>query len=363
MTGQPPSPPAFHQQTKAKFGLFQLPKYGTEVLFNPTIARDAQGVLWLFVRRNINRATGQEYNDIVAYPIDRDGKVSLDRVVIGLPQGDGLPGREHFEDPRSMLLPSGNILLSYCTFVPHGSWAHQAVAVLNKHDLSVLGRFDPVHGRNYSQANVNDGHEKNWVWFYDKNRLLSVYSHNPMQVVHWDGTMEKVQVHQGTKIATWPWGEIRGGTNPVKVGDLWWTFFHSSTHWRDADGKRCYHMAALAFKEVNGVFELHRISRKPILSGTYHEMPYDKRFPICVFPGGAELVDGEWFVVMGLNDIECGWIKLSHEEITRTTTEDLNAPALQAQDATTPSEPRKRRKRGKRATRRSKPVLARVRAE
>lgn len=355
MTGQPPSPPAFGGQTKCAWSLFAIPRMGNEAFFNPTIARDKQGQLWLFARRNSERGTANEYNDIVAYPINRNGEVVGQRKEIYLPQGHGLPGREHFEDPRALVLPSGNILLTYCTFIPYGSWAHQAVSILNGHDLSMLGRFDPVHGRNYTQANVNDGHEKNWVWFYDQTRLMSIYRHNPLEVVHWDGSLEKVAVLNGKKTATWPWGEIRGGTNPVLVDGLWWVFFHSSTDWRATDGKRCYHMAALAFAEENGVFELRRISRKPILSGTYHGLRYDPRFPICVFPGGAEHKDGEWFVVFGVNDIECAWIKISHEQIIRTTTEDLSAPT---QDAEAKATPRKRRKRGKRATRRGKPLLA-----
>lgn len=342
MTGQPPSPPSFKQQTKCKWSLFKLPCLEKEAFFNPTCSRDKNGQLWLFARRNLNRGTKDEYNDIVAYPIDRDGKVLGERRIIQLPQGYGVKG-EHFEDPRAMTLPSGNVFLSYCTFIPYGSWAHQAVSVLNGWDLSTLGRMDPVHGRNYTQAPVNDGHEKNWVWFINESLIHCVYRHNPMEVVQWDAGINKIKVLSGTRTAHWPWGEIRGGTNPVLVDGLWWTFFHSSTDWRATDGKRCYHMAALAFRKNGEIFELERISRKPILSGTYHDMRYDPRFPICVFPGGAELRDGEWFVVFGVNDIECAWIKIPHDQILKTTSEDLSPAAHQ--------EPAKR-KRGKRASRR-----------
>jgi len=352
MQGQPPSPPAFKAQTRFSHGIFKLPLERNEAMFNPALARDKQGTLWLFCRRNINRGTKEEYNDIVAYPIDRDAKVIGERKLIDLPQGIGLRGKEHFEDPRAMLLPSGNVLLSYCTFIPYGSWAHQAVAVLNGHDLSTLGRMDPVHGRNYAQAPVNDGHEKNWVWFHADNAVHCVYRHSPMEVVKWSPILEKEQVLCGSVTANWPWGEIRGGTNPVLVDGLWWTFFHSSTHWRDKDGKRLYHMAALAFRKHGEIYELERVSRSPILSGTYHGVEYDHRFPICVFPGGAECLNGEWFVSFGVNDILCGWIKIPHEAIISTSTTDLSGKDFRE------AKPAKRAARGRR---RGKPVLGRVR--
>ena len=333
MNGQPPSPPAFKKQVKHPFGMFELPKLPKEAFFNPTIAR-SNGTLWMFCRRNINRGEGHklEYNDIVAFPIDRTGNVIGERKEIRLPQGFGLRGREHFEDPRAMTLGSGNVLLTVCTFIPYnprtrvGSWAHQAAFVLGP-SLECIGRTeDPVHGRNYSQATVNDGHEKNWTWFFTGGGVHCVYRHDPMEVVRWSDTMDrKTHVFNGSKKTKWAWGEIRGGTNPVKVGNLWWTFFHSSTDWRLLDGKRCYHMGALAFEETGGGgFELARISKKPILSGTYHGFPYDPRFPICVFPGGAEYMDGEWFIVYGINDIECGWIRIPHASLEETTTIHLD---------------------------------------
>jgi predicted GH43/DUF377 family glycosyl hydrolase len=115
----------------------------------------------------------------------------------------------------------------------------------------------------------------------------------------------------------WPHGEIRGGTPPVRVGDEYISFFHSSTAWAKVHGamRNRYYMGVYAF-EARPPFKVTRYSRRPLLIGTLRE-PSVLMSPPCVFPSGALLRGDQWLVTLGVNDALAGWLKSSNSTVER----------------------------------------------
>jgi predicted GH43/DUF377 family glycosyl hydrolase len=131
----------------------------------------------------------------------------------------------------------------------------------------------------------------------------------PHEVVRWDGT-EVAEVYE-TQAPGWEFGQMRGGSAPIKLGDEYLCFFHSSTPWTDK--KRRYHMGAYTFR-AKPPFNITRMTSRPILSGS-KEDPWQEGLPLVVFPCGA-LMEGNKFVVsMGVNDYCSAWIKIPFDEL------------------------------------------------
>ncbi len=146
-----------------------------------------------------------------------------------------------------------------------------------------------------------------------------VYGANPHVVVEFDQTFKVEREHITTQ-PTLPWkhGEIRGGTPPVLVDDLYWTFFHSSVPWRE-DGKRWYVMGAYAF-ESNPPFAMKRITTKPLLCGSRMDRWAEGK-PLVVFACGALFRNGKWLITGGLNDLDSFFVEIPHNELIDLTVE------------------------------------------
>jgi len=52
----------------------------------------------------------------------------------------------------------------------------------------------------------------------------------------------------------------------------------------------------------------------PLLSGSRKDRWSTKK-PLVVFPGGAVMRDGKWFVVGGCNDLDCFWVEIPHASL------------------------------------------------
>lgn len=165
--------------------------------------------------------------------------------------------------------------------------------------------FHPRFGR-------NDGsnQEKNWQFFDDDGELRFIYQAEPHHVATLgkDGetVVDSTKSEGGVK---WPWGTIRGGTPPIRVGkNDWLTVFHSSTphpfppHWRR------YYAGAYTF-EGKAPFRIKTISQQPILIGSeadghaYDPRNIDSWKPFVVFPSGImDLGRNTFAVSYGIND-------------------------------------------------------------
>ena len=328
--------PELEKQTPWECGMIQLPKEPATFYFNPAVLRMKDGRVILFARRcrNKRQAEGDQYrglwteeNDIVAFELNNEMR-AVNKSILALPTQ--YPN-ENFEDPRVVVFGE-HIGLSCCSFVPMTSYAHQTLFLLNQ-NLNHVGRFDPLFGKNYAQAGINEGHEKNWLWFVNKGSPHMVYSANPHTVVRFDGRLEKQEVYQTFEFnPLWKFGEVRGGSTPILVDGLYWTFFHSSLPW--VGGKRRYYMGAYAF-QPEAPFRIVRMTTMPLLSGS-NKKHWWPGLPAVVFPCGAFFDTNTlcFTVVYGVNDVACGYIKIPFTDLI-----DLTREIKKTKDEVRPEEP------------------------
>lgn len=309
--------PKLSDQVDWEVGKIVLPEETGTYYFNPAIIQEPDGRILLFARRCRNKREKDEdvyleKNDIVCFELTKDlraTKKALLQLTSHFPN-------EQFEDPRVVRF-GDKYGLSCCTFVPFKSYAHQAMFLLDKQFLNV-GRFDPVYGNNYAQAMVNDGHEKNWLYFVHDNAPHVVYSANPHVVVRLNGRLEKEQEYVTNEFnPLWKFGEVRGGSNPILADGLYWTFFHSSLPW--INKKRRYYMGAYAF-EAKAPFRIVRMTTMPILTGTNQE-DWWPGLPAVVFPCGAffDSAKNQFVISYGINDVDCGYLRLPLSDLLEIT--------------------------------------------
>ena len=354
MSGYNDDCPAFQDQLPYDAGIFNFGvpfMHNNTVFFNPTVT-EVEGQRRLIVRRmkfNPNIPPPYDsFSDLAWVPLDGT-RIAGPMVDIRIPKGGS--GNEQWEDPRIWNIgrtgkdASNNKLWLTCTnFIQKNTWAHQAMVVLNN-DFDILTILHPEYGVNGRTIRDNRGHEKNWTWFFHDDKPYMIYLNRPHTVVEMDSTCSPQREYK-SEITNRLWradlGEPRGGTNPVRVGDEYWCFFHSSQPWWN--NRRRYFMGAYAF-EAKPPFRITRMSSEPMLKGSLKNNRVGE-FPLVVFPGGA-LFDEEkqeWLVVMGINDCECGWQKLPHEALLSMTlplqskTDEKTTRLLQEEDAGRPTD-------------------------
>lgn len=178
---------------------------------------------------------------------------------------------------------------------------------------------------NYFDGENPTRREKNWVPFEYRGNLLLSYSLTPHLVFQpFDRTNCCKTVALTQSSIRWRWGDLRGGTPAVKVGDEYLSFFHSSTIFPSShsNGKNVLHyfIGAYTFSE-NPPFAITKISSKPIIAkGFYSGKSYDYYWkPICaIFPCGI-LVDEEFiWISYGRQDHELWVAKMDREKLLRS---------------------------------------------
>lgn len=329
--------PSIREQTPFRLGFFDFGKaaWGQYRMrfFNPSVTlRDGREVMVVRRSEDIpNHRFGM--NSLWAFDLDANHIPVLGKMI----QFRGYKN-QHYEDPRVIQIPGDRYLLSYTTFVMNvtgqgpnalASWygAHQQCSLLNR-DFGVIGTFDPVYGVNRGSVLTNlvgadgrPGLEKNWLWFGHDGALHTVYMTYPEhEVLRWEHGYEKpVNVWKTKSHVDWLWtyGQARGGTPPIRIGNLYWSFFHSSTPW--TKDKRRYHMGAYAFS-AKPPFRIRYWTQEPILTGSLKD-PWEPGQPAVVFPCGSLLRDGVWFVTLGVNDMVSAWIEIPHVELEKLVKE------------------------------------------
>ena len=306
--------PPIAEQTSWPSGIFKIQTPENIRYFNCSVIRNKDG-LWLFSRRARNiKGDWMGRNDIVAHLFDENTKQIRASVEVIIPK---VYEKEHYEDPRVMWM-DGGIWMSACSFIPGMFYgAHQRLCRLDSTFHS--GRpISPVYGGNgHTPLMQARNHEKNWLWFEHARKPFMVYQAVPHQVLEWPdfSTFSSPLVYE-TRMGSFDWhyGELRGGTPPIRVGGEYWTFFHSSLPWRKP--KRQYFMGAYAFS-VEPPFRMTRMSVAPLLAGSVADT-WTPGLPLVVFPCGAIHENGKWLVTFGVNDYVCGWIEIPHEELVET---------------------------------------------
>ena len=72
-------------------------------------------------------------------------------------------------------------------------------------------------------------------------------------------------------------------------------------------------MGAYTF-EAKAPFEPLRMTHEPLLIGSEHD-PRVFEGPLVIFPGGAIRQDDSFLVVFGVNDENCGWVKIPEKDL------------------------------------------------
>lgn len=288
------------------------PRPGTDYLNCGLVARPDGD--WLLVRRSVwkpNFAFG--INDVLAFKLD----CVTPTVATAVDYSRGFPD-EHFEDPRALYW-GGRTWVSGTNFIwyPKFSGCHQ-ILVESGPDWKCLKRHDPDYGGNGKRLYDTNRNEKNWIWFFHDNKPHLIYMTTPHEVVRFSDDFMKVEEVYKTEAPglRWAHGEPRGGTPPVLVNGEYWSFFHSSVDWCP-HGTRRYFMGAYSFTP-EPPFKVLRFTPKAILMGSdFDRCAKDK--PLVVFPCGAIIRNGRWLVSLGVNDLDCAFIRIPHSELMAAT--------------------------------------------
>jgi predicted GH43/DUF377 family glycosyl hydrolase len=310
---QPEMTPAIADQTPWPCGFFDLTGIQADRVeyYNPGLVEQA-GARWLVLRR-VTNSLKPGIPAVSDFVVSKLNGLELEpELHIELLKQH--PGQQ-YEDPR-VIANQDNIYLGYTTCVrckgEVNSWGHTSLAVLDHHWRLVF-THEPDYGGNQPNWIRNTRCEKNWVWFFHHDNLWMVYRAEPHTVVGFGPKMLALgEFITRTKLG-WQYGEVRGGTPPIRVGDEYWTMFHSSV---GTLHPKVYYMGAYAFS-ANPPFYVTRITCQPLLSGNSRDNLIPGRSWV-IFPCGALLQNGEWLVTLGVND-RAAWIKIPHSELVKLT--------------------------------------------
>jgi predicted GH43/DUF377 family glycosyl hydrolase len=229
---------------------------------------------------------------------------------------------ESREDPR-LFVHAGSLWMSYAAWDRQGVCGQALARLTEKRraDVENGGRggagdlvwdVDEVIQVDYANNFSSGKWQKNWAFLHDYPTLRMVYAPDPHEVVDVgaDGRGTLVARERGVQ---WQWGQVRGGTPPVLHNGLYWSFFHSRLM---SQGPRFrYFAGAYAF----GPRPPHRpevVSVEPILGASRHD-PNRSHLPLVVFPCGAVMRDGEWWVSLGVNDHSTAVARIPHDWLVK----------------------------------------------
>lgn len=324
--GDPPiahddSTPSIIEQAKVSgwkaeyYDFGKAEREGTEY-FNPAIVERSDG-LWLLVRRSEPHPQGFQFgqNDVWAFMLDETGKTP--KFGKRLKWMNREPS-QHFEDPRGFYHARINqTLIGTCTFVwyPNQPWtgAHQCLGAFDENWICQKMDYPKIGGNPGEMKRIekHENYEKNWLWWLANDQLHLLYKAHPWMVIQFGKTWSEPVYWKLEEGAKWAYGDIRGGTTPVQVGDYYFTFHHSSLPWKGR--YRRYYAGCLAF-EAKPPFKPVLITPEPILTGSQND-DWVMRKPLVIFPCGALYRNGIWLVTAGVNDLKAAWIELSHESL------------------------------------------------
>lgn len=284
---------------------FDLPKTFNHVHLNGGLCFDGRNY-WLATRQWTRSQHLKWQSYIYVWKLDSGFKPTNP---IKLPFPDDT-GAEQFEDPR-ISYHDGKFWVSYCIWQQGTPYRAKQRFSCFDHEFRHIKTIHLPYGKNNSRINLGEGSEKNWVWFFHENAWHFVYQAHPHVVVQ-VADIDSIKVFQsGKDIPDWRYGEMRGGTPPVRVGDEYITFFHSSLPWRIRQKR--YYMGAYAFS-ATAPFNITRITKTPLLGGSEDDCR-ELGGPLVAFPCGAVFRDDQWIITGGVNDEACFWMRLKHKDL------------------------------------------------
>jgi predicted GH43/DUF377 family glycosyl hydrolase len=319
-------PPAWQQERPAS----------DYFVFNPAIYPHQTG--WLLVYRVV--APRYAITRIAACHLDGSFNIipgtitPLSDTIIGPNQGIG--------DPR-LVSHQGRLWMIYCHFWPV---SHLYLVEIEAGSLTAKGpaRFLTLSSRQL--------HERNWMLFSHEDELLAVYTISPHVILRLN--LEGQTEISCERLYITPWettaysqryGELRGGAPPVRVGDTYYAFFHSSgiVGWLHPLLKgtypwvrgrvRGFYIRYFVRRRYTGGFYGFMakppfaptcLSPQPVLTPQLEPQPLRRKQrlnPIIeqvVYPAGAVLDDQQrWVVAYGVHDEFCNIRTLDHTALLR----------------------------------------------
>lgn len=208
----------------------------------------------------------------------------------------------HVEDPR-LFIYKDELYLSYTDGYIMGQ-AKINPETLQAENSFYLEKPDPVNRQT----------EKNWTFFDYEGRLMCVYDASKQEIFEMSGD-KHTKLYETPFENHWRWGQMRGGTSPVRVGDNYLSFFHSASDIKTMKGTgRQYFMGAYMF-EGKPPFKPISISKEPLLAGERisDHIPRLSNRIFVVFPAGQIRKENSWLVSYGYNDYECRYVEISDE--------------------------------------------------
>lgn len=297
--------------------------------FNPSIIRWRGSLLMTF--RVLNPVTGSA-NPFALVWLDEDFNPVSQPQFFELPYHNPvLPSKQ--QDPRLIEL-NGRLILVYNN--QHENIIHREMRRVCLVEMDFDGeKFIPgtpeyileYEGKSEGRS------EKNWVPFEYNGQLLLAYSLLPHKILRpFFGTSacETFAISQAANI-NWEWGQLRGGTQALRDGDHYLSFFHS---WRDvptvqSNGKKISHyvMGAYTF-EAHPPFSITAISPHPIVAKDFYQPPYYRTWkPLrCVFPAGMLIDDNYVWITYGRQDNEIWVAKLDKKRLLNSLIPVENLP-------------------------------------
>lgn len=307
---------SFLEQTDWEAGMFAFPYAEKTCYFNPAII-EYDGDLWLFTRRfryDIPKVHGvsfwDKHSDLAIFKIRRRTMTVEPNPIV--PKAPCRWDQENWEDPRAMVV-GDDVYVSFATWVRDRAWTiRQSLVKLSEGWSSFEVVAETNYGGNANKPESGNRHEKNWMWFH-QDGWHCVYSPSPHLTFKANRHSVERQWKAQTKMV-WDYGEIRGGTAPLRLNDKEYVVFHhSSERWRG--NKRRYFMGAYTFS-VEAPFEPLRMTVEPLLIGSEQD-PRVFEGPLVIFPGGAVKQGEDYLVVFGVNDENCGWLKVPEKDLQR----------------------------------------------
>ncbi len=296
--------PGFREQTKWESGQFNLTLTADICHFNCGLVRDNSNTLWLLARKWDKTNVPAWHSSMNAYRLD-DKLNPVAQVELKSHKRDH---SEQHEDAR-VVWHNGAFWVSYCSWSRYGQYSAKQIFAAFDPDWTFQRTIHPKYGKNLL---TDPGVEKNWIWFNHDGAWYFVYQFAPHIVVR-VGNEVPVAEHKTDTKPKWDYGEIRGGTPPVRVGDEYVSFFHSSLPWKNLQKR--YYAGAYAF-EAKPPFRITKMTSEPLLSGS----DKDSRTlggPPVIFPCGALLEKDKWLVTFGVNDETCGWVKIPNKDLEK----------------------------------------------
>lgn len=218
----------------------------------------------------------------------------------------------HVEDPRLFVF-NNQLYLSYT------DGYQMAQARINPDTLHAEESF-------YLLKPDENRTEKNWTFFEHDMKLHCVYDINNHIVWTMDGN-HKDKEYSTSFQHDWKYGDIKGGTPPIRIGDKFISFFHSTLQMRirNRDGRQ-YFMGAYTF-EAQAPFKPLQISVEPFISGELinNNIPRLNNNIFVVFPSGVIRKENSFVVSLGYNDLECRFVEISDSQVEQNMT-DIKYP-------------------------------------